>query len=669
MAVVPMLKMLVCGAREEESSVMKTLQRQGIFHIIPLEEESLKAPEVKEALNKVEKRVSLAEHALKVLDAYAPAGGGLLASLSGAAELSPEDWQKKAENQENTLSLAEDLVNKEKLINEAAARAARAQVQAEALVPWKKLGLPLDFTETESCRCFIGALPGPWTEADIRAHLSESCPQMEAYSLELLGGDPAQTPLMLVCLKEDAPQAEDALRRKGFARPLVTSGKTPEDALNEVKFERAAALTEGEELKAAVKAAASRRQELEFLYDDSLLERSRLASFQMAGEGQRSFFLEGYVPKARGEVLKKKLEDKYTVNVLLSEADEKAPVLLKNNPFSTPTETVVESYGLPGRGEIDPTTIMSFFYYILFGMMLSDAGYGLLMVIGCGIALKKFPSMGKNMKKMLTMFFWCGVSTTIWGFLFGSFFGDAIDVIAHTFFGVPAERQVFKALWFTPLDEPMRLLIYCFAFGLVHLFVGLGIKGYVLLKEKRTKDFLGSVLGWFLLILGLLLLLVPSDMYASIAGAPIPLPAWMGTLAKIMALAGALLLLFFAAWDKKMGLRLAMGAYELYGVTGWLSDVLSYSRLLALGLATGVIASVINTMGSMMGGGIGGAVIFIIIFLLGHTLNMAINLLGAYVHTNRLQFVEFFGKFYEAGGEAFEPLGTGDTKYYHLEEN
>ena len=140
MAVVPMLKMLVCGAREEESSVMKTLQRQGIFHIIPLEEEALKTPEVKEALSKAEKRVSLAEHALKVLDAYAPAGGGLLASLSGAAELSPEDWQKKAENQKNTLSLAEDLVNKEKLINEAAARAARAQVQAEALIPWKKLG-------------------------------------------------------------------------------------------------------------------------------------------------------------------------------------------------------------------------------------------------------------------------------------------------------------------------------------------------------------------------------------------------------------------------------------------------------------------------------------------------------------------------------------------------
>ena len=484
-----------------------------------------------------------------------------------------------------------------------------------------------------------------------------------------MGGDPAQTPLILTCLKEDGSQAEDALRKKGFAKPLVTSDKTPEDALNEAKNERAAALTEAEELKDAIKAVAARRDELKFLHDDSLLEAGRLSSFQNAGEGERTFFLEGYVPKAKGESLKKKLEDKYTVNVILSEPEAEAPVLLQNNPFSTPTETVVESYGLPGKGELDPTTIMSFFYYFLFGMMLSDAGYGILMVIGCGIALKKFPKMGSSMKKMLTMFFWCGLSTTIWGLLFGSFFGDAIDVIAHTFCGVPADKQVFKALWFTPLNEPMRLLIYCFTFGLIHLFVGLGIKGYLILKENRIKDFLGGVLGWFLLVIGLLMILLPSDMYASIAGAPIPLPAWLVTIAKIMALAGALLLLFFAAWDKKMGLRLAMGAYELYGVTGWLSDVLSYSRLLALGMATGVIASVINSMGSMMGGGVFGAIIFVIVFLAGHTLNMAINLLGAYVHTNRLQFVEFFGKFYEAGGEAFEPLGTGATKYYHLEEN
>ena len=106
----------------------------------------------------------------------------------------------------------------------------------------------------------------------------------------------------------------------------------------------------------------------------------------------------------------------------------------------------------------------------------------------------------------------------------------------------------------------------------------------------------------------------------------------------------------------------------MYGVTGYLSDILSYSRLLALGLATGVIATVVNSMGSMLGGGIVGAIVFILVFFVGHTLNLAINLLGAYVHTNRLQFVEFFGKFYEGGGRAFQPFAV-HTQYYNIKED
>lgn len=119
--------------------------------------------------------------------------------------------------------------------------------------------------------------------------------------------------------------------------------------------------------------------------------------------------------------------------------------------------------------------------------------------------------------------------------------------------------------------------------------------------------------------------------------------------------------------NKNFGLRLALGAYDLYNVTGWLSDVLSYSRLLALGLATGVIASVINQMGSMVGDGILGAIVFILVFIIGHAMNMAINILGAYVHTNRLQFVEFFGKFYEGGGKPFNPFKL-NMKYVDIKE-
>jgi V/A-type H+-transporting ATPase subunit I len=120
--------------------------------------------------------------------------------------------------------------------------------------------------------------------------------------------------------------------------------------------------------------------------------------------------------------------------------------------------------------------------------------------------------------------------------------------------------------------------------------------------------------------------------------------------------------------NKNWGLRIALGAYDIYGVTGWLSDVLSYSRLLALGLATGVIANVINMMASMNGKSVVGAIIFVVVFILGHTLNILINLLGAYVHTNRLQYVEFFGKFYDGGGKPFTPF-KAINRYVEIKED
>ena len=161
-------------------------------------------------------------------------------------------------------------------------------------------------------------------------------------------------------------------------------------------------------------------------------------------------------------------------------------------------------------------------------------------------------------------------------------------------------------------------------------------------------------------------MLIPSDIFASIAQVKIVFPPVLNTLAKALSIIGAVgLLLMSGRSSKNPVLRLALGAYDIYNITGWLSDLLSYSRLLALGLATGVIAQVINQMGSMVGDGILGAIVFILVFIIGHTFNLAINMLGAYVHTCRLQYVEFFGKFYEGGGEAFHPFKE-NTKYVDI---
>ena len=204
--------------------------------------------------------------------------------------------------------------------------------------------------------------------------------------------------------------------------------------------------------------------------------------------------------------------------------------------------------------------------------------------------------MSRGMYQSIKMFMYCGISTLIWGILFGGYFGNIVDIVSQKFFGTTI---TVPALWFIPLNDPMKLLMYSMLFGMIHLFVGLGIKGYMCLKEKKILDFFCDVVLWFRLLIGLILMLLPSEIFSSISQIQIVFPDAVNLVAKGLAIAGAVGILLMSGRDKKNpALRLALGAYDLYNITGWLSDVLSYSRLLALGLATGVIASVINQMGS-----------------------------------------------------------------------
>jgi V/A-type H+-transporting ATPase subunit I len=214
----------------------------------------------------------------------------------------------------------------------------------------------------------------------------------------------------------------------------------------------------------------------------------------------------------------------------------------------------------------------------------------------------------------------------------------------------------------------MKMLLYSMLFGLIHMFTGVILKGYMYVKDKKYLDCFCDCGLWLCMLIGLIGILIPSDIFAGIAGQKIVFPDAVNTGAKALAIFGAVgIFLMSGRSNKNIGLRLALGAYDLYNITGWLSDILSYSRLLALGLATGVMATVFNSMAAMGGKSVLGVIIFILVFLVGHIFNMAINLLGAYVHTCRLQYVEFFGKFYEGGGKAFNPFNL-KTKYVDIKE-
>ena len=668
MAVVEMQKISISAHRSNRKAILETLQKLEVIQVVEadLDETGLRHKNTADARATFEKNADLADQALAILDKYVPEKQGMLSGLAGKELIDDASFDKVVESQQDCMAVARKIVRNEKEISECSGNILKNENQKESLVPWMNLDVPMSFTGTDKTAAFIGSVQGVCDEAQVYALIKEKTEGIEELSVTVLSSESDMTNIFVLCLKEAREKVESALRSLGFAKPPQAVLGVPKKVAEDLDRDTEKQKTEIERLKKGIEEYAGSREDLRIVSD---YYRTRAEKYRLLGtipQTRKAFFIEGWVPAESAEAVAKLLTEKYGAVVDYEEKKEgeTEPTLLRNNKFSRNYEPVLASYGLPQHGKVDPTTIMSFFYMFFFGMMLSDAGYGLLMVIGCGIALLKFPRMAQGMRKMLTMFFWCGVSTVFWGIMFGGFFGDVIDVVAKTFFGYTGDKIV-KPLWFDPLTSPMRLLIWCMLFGIIHLFFGLGIKGYQYLKDGDIVGFVSDIIAWYAFLIGLILMLLPTDLFANIAQMQFNFPPFVAPLAKGLAIGGMVVILLMSGRaNKNWGLRIALGAYDIYGVTGWLSDALSYSRLLALGLATGVIASVINTMAAMVGEGKGiiGLIIFFIIFIIGSVLNFAINLLGAYVHTNRLQYVEFFGKFYDGGGEPFEPFET-KTKY------
>ena len=577
----------------------------------------------------------------------------MFASLEGNELIDKKTMEAAAAKQEAVMEVAGLLIADHKKIAEAQAEIVKRNTQIEALTPWMSLEVAMNYPGTKKTAMLLGTMAAETTLEMIYGKLAEDHPEIEAVDISVISQDKDAVYLSVFCMKDQAADVENTLRTAGFSRPVVSTEQIPAKQKEELEEQIRQIEQTIADIRGEIISYAEDREELKIIGD---YYRMRAEKYEVLGtlpQSRRTFIISGYAAKEAIPAIQKGIGDAYDC------------VILKNNGFSESVEGVLESYGLPHKGEIDPTAIMSFFYVFFFGMMLSDAAYGAIIAIVCLIVLKKFPRMSAGMRKSMKMFMYCGISTMVWGILFGGYFGDVVDVVSSTFFG---KELTIKPLWFAPLNDPMRLLIYSMAFGLVHLFVGLGIKGYMLLKDGKVLDFFCDIVLWYIFLIGLILMLLPSEIFASIAQTKIVFPAALVTLSKALAIIGALgLLLMSGRSSKNPALRLALGAYDIYNITGWLSDVLSYSRLLALGLATGVIASVVNQMGSILGKSVFGVILFIVVFIVGHAMNLAINLLGAYVHTNRLQFVEFFGKFYEGGGKPFEPFHA-ETKYVDIKE-
>lgn len=669
MAVLPMRRISIYGLKSQRKGVLELLQRRGAVEIIQQQPDSdaLSLMDTGAAQSQFAATQATARQALEILDVHCPVKKSPLAMLEGRKPISLQDYQQGLQRVKDSATAAGHIVQLERSREECSAEIIRLQTQLEALEPWLGLDISMRTKGTRSTTAFIGTFPQPMSREQILSGLAQKLPEVKAIEVEVLSALPQQTCVFLLCLSEESPAVETALRSMGFSWPPNPSKKPPsqrktqlEGWIQEQKEKLASILSE-------ISGYADRRDDLCFLYDYYAMRIEKYQVLSMLRQSRRTFIITGYIPAENAPALEQELQQTFTVFTETEEpgSKEDVPIALKNNGFAAPMEPVLEGYSLPGRGEVDPCTPMACFYYLLFGMMLSDAAYGLIMTIGCAVVLAKFKNMESGLKKSIKMFLYSGISTTFWGILFGSWFGDAVTVISKTFFGT---EVTIPALWFVPLNEPMRLLVFSFLLGIIHLFAGLGVQFYQCARAGRWKDAIYDVVFWYLLVGGGIVYLLTMEMTTEMLGLGFTLPEPIGTISAICAGIGAVGVLFTAGRDSKNpGKRFLKGLYGLYNVSGYLSDILSYSRLLALGLATGVIASVFNQMGAMAGGGVVGAIVFTLVFLIGHTLNIGINVLGAYVHTNRLQYVEFFGKFYEGGGRKFNPFAA-HTKYYKIRE-
>lgn len=670
MAVLQMQRINICALKKNRKAILERLQELGAMEIdIQLEDDSgYEKMDVSNSRATFEKQAQTADRALEILQQYVPEKTGMLASLAGKPLIDKELFEKAVKGQDNYIETAHRIVALDKKVAEQNANILKLESQREALVPWLSLTVPVTYSGTGSTAVLIGTIAGNVELQAVYELAAKYAPEVDALDVEMISADKDYTYLAVVCMKKDMRAVEDALRAGGFAKPAGAVNKVPAEYDKELAEQIEAARTDINILESEIIGLAQSRQDLRLVSDYYRIRADKYEVLGRIPQTENTFALSGYVPAFRADQVVREISERFDAFVEVEEIreEEEPPVLLKNNKFSQSVEGVLASFGLPKKGEMDPTFVTSIFYVFLFGIMLSDAAYGLILSAICGWAILKFPRMSEGLKKNVQLFFWCGLSTFVWGVLFGGYFGDAVDVISETFFG---HKITIPALWFVPLNEPMRMLLVSLLFGVIHMFTGVILKGYMCVKEKRYLDCFCDCVLWLCFLSGLIGILLPTDIFAGIAGQKIVFPEAVNLLMKVLAIGGALGILLMSGRRKKnkWGIRLALGAYDLYGVTSWLSDILSYSRLLALGLATGVMATVFNSMASMGGKSVIGVIIFIIVFLIGHVFNMAINLLGAYVHTCRLQYVEFYGKFYDGGGKEFEPFHL-KTKYMDIKE-
>ena len=529
----------------------------------------------------------------------------------------------------------------------------------EHLEEWKELDIKIEDLEgTKNTKIIAGTLPSK----DFVSCLEEIKKIGKEIEVNKITEDKKQCKIVILSLTEYYTFIKKILNKYNvdyFKIPLEFSD-TPKNVLKNIS----------EELKNIEEKRQIIYKKSEKLYQENLslyvafdylsILKSKKDVGKYIKQTKKVIIIEGWILQGNLNELKNRLYKKYKeLEVVFSDPKETKdiPVALKNNKFVEPFESVTELYGIPKYTEFDPTPLFAPFYFIFFGICLSDAGYGLIITALSYFALLKLKLKGTT-KKFFGLFFLGGLSTFIMGALMGSWMGDTLNYLPNNFLFIRT-FLIDKIALLDPIKNPMPLLLISLSLGVIQIYTGFIIKFIANVKENKIKTGLMDQGSWLLLISGILIFALTSAI-GSLSG--------FKSIAKYIIWAGLLfLILTQGRSNKNILLKIAGGVISLYNLIGYFSDILSYSRLFALGLSTAVLAVVVNTFVMLFKDiPIIGIFLAILVFILGHLFNLVISGMGAFIHSTRLQYVEFFTKFYEGGGAYFKPFKIV-TKYIKVQ--
>ena len=664
MAIVKMKKLRLMAVRDQKEKLLKDLMVFGCVELREPEENEL-SPELSCRLSREDSGVSVyraektkLQQAIDVLNSYVPKKSPL---LSAKPDVALEEFLNR-ESLEKYQDTAERILKAEDRIKRIGAEESRIRGTAESLVPWLSFDCPLETEGTRDSVMTLGACPATASLDAVRQSLAESADEAELFAVS---GDKLQHYLVLLCHRSQLRQALEALRAYSFSIMSFSGlSGTAQECTERCKSELKALAKEKKELVAAIESESEFRDGLKLWADRTETDIAFCEAEDKLMGTQSTVILDGWVPAEKLSELEKLL-NKYDCAVELSDPTEEeypeVPVVLKNNKLTNSMNMVTNMYSLPAYNGVDANPMMAPFFILIYGLMMADIGYGLIMVIAAVVAMRKIKPKAGTLG-FCQLLLYAGISTMVMGALTGGCFGDMPYRVVHMI--NPASNWEGLPYLFSPVRDSNAVLYGSLVIGLIHLNTGMVISFVEKVKAGNLLDGIfeeGSL--WVILIGGILW---GSTML--FAGAP----ELLGKVGVIIVVIGSVMLLFGAGRHSKGFGKVTAAFGCIYNtLTGWFGDVLSYSRIMALMLAGGVVAQVFNTIAVMPAESSGlnffTGLAFAVIFVIGHALNFGLNILGCFVHDLRLQCLEFFGKFYVDGGKPFSPLKVS-SRYYDVKE-